>query len=202
MGREDELILLTGATGYVGGRLLRALEARGRRVRCMSRRPEQLRLGSPPRTARHGQARRARAPPGPLAWAADRAARVGRDHDRGTHARSGVDRKSLVPTLEKVAILVVAEVEPLRVRSLQPFHAGHEVGLWCLQEQVVVVGHQHPRVQDPTCPLGRVVQCLQPQAAVTVVEHNRFALVAASHDVIDGPGELDSRFSRHGIPST
>lgn len=41
--REDGLILLTGATGYVGGRLLRALEERGCRVRCMSRRPEQLR---------------------------------------------------------------------------------------------------------------------------------------------------------------
>jgi uncharacterized protein YbjT (DUF2867 family)/uncharacterized protein YndB with AHSA1/START domain len=36
------LILLTGATGYVGGRLLRRLEADGRRVRCLVRRPEAL----------------------------------------------------------------------------------------------------------------------------------------------------------------
>jgi len=36
------LILVTGATGYVGGRLLKALENRGRRVRCMARRPEFL----------------------------------------------------------------------------------------------------------------------------------------------------------------
>ncbi len=40
-------VLLTGATGYVGGRLLRALEARGAHVRCLARRPEFLR----PRTA-------------------------------------------------------------------------------------------------------------------------------------------------------
>jgi uncharacterized protein YbjT (DUF2867 family) len=33
-------ILLTGATGYVGGRLLRRLEERGERVRCLTRRPE------------------------------------------------------------------------------------------------------------------------------------------------------------------
>jgi uncharacterized protein YbjT (DUF2867 family) len=39
MGR---LILLTGATGYVGGRLLHALEERGERVRCVSRRPDVL----------------------------------------------------------------------------------------------------------------------------------------------------------------
>ncbi|MEO8084037.1 MAG: SDR family oxidoreductase [Ardenticatenales bacterium] len=35
-------MLLTGATGYVGGRLLAALEAQGHRVRCLARRPESL----------------------------------------------------------------------------------------------------------------------------------------------------------------
>jgi uncharacterized protein YbjT (DUF2867 family) len=37
------LILVTGATGYVGGRLLTALEGGGRPVRCLVRRPEFLR---------------------------------------------------------------------------------------------------------------------------------------------------------------
>ncbi|MGE0685026.1 MAG: SDR family oxidoreductase [Candidatus Binatia bacterium] len=37
------LILLTGATGYVGGRLLKVLEAERRLVRCLARRPEFLR---------------------------------------------------------------------------------------------------------------------------------------------------------------
>jgi len=36
------LILLTGATGYVGGRLLPALEASGHQVRCLTRRPDVL----------------------------------------------------------------------------------------------------------------------------------------------------------------
>lgn len=35
---ERPLILLTGATGYVGGRLLHALESQGLRVRCLARR--------------------------------------------------------------------------------------------------------------------------------------------------------------------
>ena len=35
-------VLLTGATGYIGGRLLRRLEASGRPVRCIVRRPEAL----------------------------------------------------------------------------------------------------------------------------------------------------------------
>jgi len=37
------LRLVTGATGYIGGRLLRALHERGDRVRCMARRPDDLR---------------------------------------------------------------------------------------------------------------------------------------------------------------
>jgi uncharacterized protein YbjT (DUF2867 family) len=40
-GRESErLILLTGATGYIGGRLLPVLAERGERVRSLTRRPE------------------------------------------------------------------------------------------------------------------------------------------------------------------
>ena len=35
-------ILLTGATGCIGGRLLALLEARGHRVRCLTRRPAAL----------------------------------------------------------------------------------------------------------------------------------------------------------------
>ena len=39
----ERLLLLTGASGYVGGRLLRVLEERGERVRCLARRPEFVR---------------------------------------------------------------------------------------------------------------------------------------------------------------
>ena len=36
------LVLVTGAAGYVGGRLLPALLARGGHVRCLARRPEAI----------------------------------------------------------------------------------------------------------------------------------------------------------------
>lgn len=38
----NPLILITGATGYIGGRLLRRFEEGGRRVRCLVRRPQRL----------------------------------------------------------------------------------------------------------------------------------------------------------------
>ena len=54
-GAEDEsaaerLILLTGATGYVGGRLRRVLEERGHRLRCFTRRIDTLRARVGPGT--------------------------------------------------------------------------------------------------------------------------------------------------------
>ena len=42
MDTANGLTCLTGGTGYIGGRLLALLEDRGRRVRCLTRRPEAL----------------------------------------------------------------------------------------------------------------------------------------------------------------
>lgn len=44
------LILLTGASGYVGGRLLAAMERRGCRLRCLCRQAERLRARAVPET--------------------------------------------------------------------------------------------------------------------------------------------------------
>ncbi len=44
------LVLLTGASGYVGGRLLKSLEEQGCRVRCLARRPAVLKAKAGPST--------------------------------------------------------------------------------------------------------------------------------------------------------
>lgn len=48
--RHDPLILLTGGSGYVGGRLLPLLEKEGRQVRCLARRPDVLEQKAGPST--------------------------------------------------------------------------------------------------------------------------------------------------------
>jgi uncharacterized protein YbjT (DUF2867 family) len=47
---RSSLVLLTGASGYIGGRLLKALEKRSRAIRCLARRPEFLRPKVAPST--------------------------------------------------------------------------------------------------------------------------------------------------------
>ena len=44
---SQRLLFVTGASGYIGGRLLRALNDRGERVRAMARRPDELRARVP-----------------------------------------------------------------------------------------------------------------------------------------------------------
>lgn len=46
--KVQRLILLTGASGYIGGRLLRTLHDKGERVRANARRPDDLRGSVPP----------------------------------------------------------------------------------------------------------------------------------------------------------
>ena len=47
---DSSLILVTGATGYVGGRLLHSLEDQGFRLRCLARRPDFLKPKVAPST--------------------------------------------------------------------------------------------------------------------------------------------------------
>jgi len=48
--RSTRRVLLTGATGYIGGRLLPALESAGYQLRCLARHPEFLRAKVAPET--------------------------------------------------------------------------------------------------------------------------------------------------------
>ena len=50
MRNGEDLVLLTGASGYVGGRLCHALEAAGQPLRCLARRPDYLRPRVAPNT--------------------------------------------------------------------------------------------------------------------------------------------------------
>src|SRR5271166_4125498 len=81
------LVLVTGASGYVGGRLLKALEKADWPVRCLARRPDFLRprvatttevikadcldrgsLRAPPSRGRSMRSRRSSSPRRRLAW--------------------------------------------------------------------------------------------------------------------------------------
>lgn len=76
-------------------------------------------------------------------------------------------------------------------------HAGRQIGLGRLDEEVIVVVHQHKPVQSPSVRLDRTAEPVEPFAAVGVVAHDRPPLVSAGDHVIQRAGKFDSQWSCH-----
>ena len=78
----DVSVLLTGATGYIGGRLLRRFEDGGRTVRCLVRQPGRLLTTAPTTEVAQGDC----LDEASLDRYHERVAREGR-RDRGRHVQ-------------------------------------------------------------------------------------------------------------------
>jgi hypothetical protein len=62
---------------------------------------------------------------------------------------AAVHDQGFVAPSEQMATKLVANIEALGVNAQKPFHAGDQVGLWCLDCHVKVVAHEAVRVDLP-----------------------------------------------------
>ena len=108
-----------------------------------------------------------------------------------------LDQVPLETPLEEVARAAMAPVEIGRVAPVEILHPGREVRLRGLDEDVLVVPHEHERVQSPTVRLHGAAQPVQPLLPVRVITNDRFSFVPSGHHVIQRPGKLDSQRSSH-----
>ncbi len=99
--------------------------------------------------------------------------RVGRFHWRG-----------LVSPLEQVAKHMMASIASLCVGALRPFHSGHQPGLRRFHQQMIMIAHEHMRVNPPAGFLANLSQPLQKPPPILVVLVDGLALIAPapSHD--------------------
>ncbi len=79
---------------------------------------------------------------------------------------------AFVPTLEDMPDAVVASVQPLRVGAVELPHPSCEIRLWRLQQQVIVVRHQDPRVQPPAADGHHTPEDVHKGLPVRVVVHD------------------------------
>lgn len=93
-----------------------------------------------------------------------------------------------------MAAAVVPPVEAHGVDAVQALHAGRELRLMRLDEQMEVVVEQHPGVEAPPEAVADVFQQRVPGGAVVVVEDDRPPLDAAADDVV--PGRARQRGAR------
>jgi hypothetical protein len=110
------------------------------------------------------------------------------------------DHTRLEAALEEVSAAVVAPVEADRVEAVEALHAGRELRLGRLDQDVEVVVEQVPDVNFPPEARLHLAEELVPGLAVEVVEHDRALLDAAADDVVPGGArQLRTRNPRHQL---
>ena len=79
-------------------------------------------------------------------------------------------------------------------------HAAREIGLRRLNDEMEVVGHEHPGGKTPAEAIDHRAEEAEEGLAVRVGAEDVFAFVAAGGDVVDGAGILDTKRTCHNAP--
>ena len=108
-----------------------------------------------------------------------------------------INHQSFVTALQKVAILLMPNIEPLRVRTLQPAHADDQIRLGRLQKQMVVISHQNIGMNQPARATARLAEGLQERLMVGVISEDRLSAIPTTHHMVNGSLVLNSRFPWH-----
>ena len=96
----------------------------------------------------------------------------------------------LEPALEQVAAATMPPIEITREAAVKIMHTVGEVCLGRLDEQMVVIRHQHEAVQPPAVDLDGPPEPLDPLLPVGVVANDPSPLVATRRQVIQCPREI------------
>jgi hypothetical protein len=105
----------------------------------------------------------------------------------------GLDQDSVVAATEQVVLASVAVVESPGVGAVKVAHAGGQVRLGGLDDEVVVVSHQAPGVDAPVIAALHAAQDVDEGGAVAVIGGDWPPVVAASRDVVVAACDKDAR---------
>jgi hypothetical protein len=109
----------------------------------------------------------------------------------------GLDHPGVEPASEDVVAPVVALVEGPGVATVQVADPLGEIGLRCLDDQVVVVAHQAADVGPPAVAALDPAQDSEEDGAVAVLEEDRREVVPARGDVVLRPGGEVAAWTTH-----
>jgi hypothetical protein len=98
---------------------------------------------------------------------------------------------------EDVVAASVDRVEGAGVLAVEIAHAGREVRLWRLDDEVVVVAHQAASVEAPAVPARHAAKLVEEDAAIVVVQEAELLVVAARGDVVPRAGCEIATGARH-----
>ncbi len=108
-----------------------------------------------------------------------------------------LDQMALEPSLEQVPRPAMPPVEITCIAAVEILHAGRQIRLGCLDEQMVVIAHEHERMEPPAVHFDGSPEPVESLVAVRIVSDNRFSFVPSRHHMIQRPGELNSQRPCH-----
>lgn len=97
---------------------------------------------------------------------------------------------------------LVSVVEPDRAGAQEPFHAGDQIGVGRLGDQMEMIAHQAPGVHLEGGLLASLGQRLDKVLPVHAAPKNILLAVPTAHDVVNGARVLHSQFACHKAKTT
>ncbi len=98
---------------------------------------------------------------------------------------------------EEVSTASAAAIRALGVHSVQPLHSGRQAFLLCVEDEVVMRGHEAVRVQRPFVRVNALAEKAQERDAIDVVEEGRGLVDGDSRDVKEPVAQHPSQHARH-----
>ena len=111
--------------------------------------------------------------------------------------RQVLDQHRLEPTLKGMSAQPVRPVQASSVADVEPLHRLTEIGLWHPQQQVVVIVHQHERVNPDPKSLRQFRRQPKESMPIRVIVKQRLPPVAAGSHVIPPICHEYSQWSGH-----
>src|SRR5450432_1927265 len=83
------------------------------------------------------------------------------------------------------------------VGGLQPMHSSHQIRLWRLHQEMVVIAHQNVSVHSPAVALTDLPEAAKENFPILVVQEDCFPPIAPAQEMIERPFEFYPRHSGH-----
>ena len=88
-------------------------------------------------------------------------------------------------------------VEPGRIGTLKPLHTRDKIACRRLQQEMIVIIHQHVAVHHKPSPFADLPKSRQEVLPILIVQENRLAPIAPAQQMIEGALILDACSTRH-----
>src|SRR5262245_16604571 len=92
----------------------------------------------------------------------------------------------------------VSAIEALGKYSIKLAHADRKIGLWCLNQQVIMIRHQTIRMTDPAVARDDVSEGLKKQLAVAVAQKDLLARITPTSQMINCACKFQPKRPCHG----